>query len=57
MTYRGIIAASALAYSATLSLALAQGTMTGEPGNWTVHTAGNLDAPASLCKYREMATT
>jgi hypothetical protein len=45
MTYRRTIAASALAYSATLSLALAQGTMTGGPGNWTVHTAAKSGCP------------
>ena len=45
MTYRRTIAASALACSATLSLALAQGTMTGAPGNWTVHTAAKAGCP------------
>jgi hypothetical protein len=45
MTYRGIIAASALAYSATLSLALAQGTMTGAAGNWAVHAAAKAGCP------------
>lgn len=43
--YRMMITASALACSATLSLALAQGTMTGAPGNWTVHTAAKGGCP------------
>jgi hypothetical protein len=45
MTYRRIVAASLLAYSAMLGLALAQGTMTGAPGNWTVHTAAKSGCP------------
>jgi hypothetical protein len=45
MTCRRTIVASALACSATLSLALAQGTMTGAPGNWTVHTAAKAGCP------------
>jgi hypothetical protein len=40
-----MITASALACSVTLSLALAQGTMTGAPGNWTVHTAAKTGCP------------
>jgi hypothetical protein len=40
-----MIAASALACSATLHLAMAQGTMTGAPGNWTVHTAAKAGCP------------
>ena len=43
--YRMMITASALACSATLNLALAQGTMTGAPGNWTVHTAAKGGCP------------
>lgn len=45
MRYRRTIAASALACSATLGLALAQGTMKGAPGNWTVHTAAKAGCP------------
>jgi hypothetical protein len=45
MAYRRMMAASALACSATLSLALAQGTMKGAPGNWTVHTAAKAGCP------------
>jgi hypothetical protein len=45
MTCRRMIAAIALGCSATLSLALAQGTMTGAPGNWTVHTAAKAGCP------------
>jgi hypothetical protein len=39
------ITAGVLAYGATFSLALAQGTMTGAPGNWTVHTAAKPGCP------------
>ena len=45
MRYSRTIAASALACSATLGLALAQGTMKGAPGNWTVHTAAKAGCP------------
>ena len=46
MTYRRIIATVALACSATLSPALAQkASMTGAPGNWTVHTAAKAGCP------------
>jgi hypothetical protein len=45
MMYRMMMTASALACSATLNLALAQGTMTGAPGNWTVHTAAKGGCP------------
>ena len=45
MKYRRMIAASALACTATLGLALAQGTMSGAPGNWTVHTAAKAGCP------------
>ena len=39
------VVAGVLACSSTLSLALAQGTMTGAPGNWTVHTASKAGCP------------
>jgi hypothetical protein len=45
MMYRIMMTASALACSAALNLALAQGTMTGAPGNWTVHTAAKGGCP------------
>jgi hypothetical protein len=45
MKYPRLIAASALACTATLGLALAQGTMSGVTGNWTVHTAAKTGCP------------
>ena len=45
MLYWRTIAAGVLACSATMSLALAQATMTGAPGNWTVHTAAKPGCP------------
>lgn len=45
MKYHRLIAASALACTATLGLALAQGTMSGAPGNWTVRTAAKAGCP------------
>ena len=43
--YRTLIAANILACSTMLNLAMAQGTMTGAPGNWTVHTASKACCP------------
>jgi hypothetical protein len=44
--YGRMIAAGALACSATFGLALAQGTsMTGSQGNWRVHTASKSGCP------------
>jgi len=45
MKHRRMLAASALACTATLGLALAQGTMSGTPGNWTVYTAAKAGCP------------
>jgi hypothetical protein len=45
MTYRRIVVASVMACSVTLRLAMAQGTMTGAAGNWTVHTASKAGCP------------
>jgi hypothetical protein len=45
MPYRRTIAASAPSCSAMLSLALAQGTMTGAAGNWAVHAAAKAGCP------------
>jgi hypothetical protein len=52
MTYSRIIAASVLACSATLQLAMAQGTMTGASGNWTVHTASKAGCPGIALQVR-----
>jgi hypothetical protein len=43
--HRRICTASALACSATVGMALAQGTMTGATGDWTVHTAAKAGCP------------
>lgn len=45
MTHRRIVVAGVMACSVTLRLAMAQGTMTGAPGNWTVHTAAKDGCP------------
>ena len=46
MTYRGMLVAGTLAYSAMTGMALAQGpSMTGGPGNWMVHTASKAGCP------------
>jgi hypothetical protein len=45
MTYWRIVVASVMACSVTLRLAMAQGAMTGAPGNWTVHTAAKAGCP------------
>ena len=45
MRYWKMIAVSVLAWGAPLSITMAQGTMTGAPGNWTVHTAAKAGCP------------
>jgi hypothetical protein len=53
MMYRRMFAASVLACSATLQLAMAQqGAMTGAPGNWTVHTAAKAGCPGIALQVR-----
>jgi hypothetical protein len=52
MFYSRTIVAAVLACSSTFSVALAQGTMTGAPGNWTVHTAPKPGCPGIALQVR-----
>lgn len=45
VAYWRMIAVSVLACGAPLSITMAQGSMTGAPGNWTVHTAAKAGCP------------
>ena len=52
MLHCRLIAAGVLACCATLGLALAQGTMTGAPGNWMVHTAAKAGCPGIVLQVQ-----
>jgi hypothetical protein len=46
------LAAGVLACGVTFSLALAQGSMTGAPGNWMVHTAAKAGCPGLVLQVQ-----
>jgi hypothetical protein len=57
MSYWRTLVAGALASSGMFNPALAQGTMTGVQGNWTVHTAAKPGCPGIALQVRRDGNT
>jgi hypothetical protein len=57
MSYWRTLVAGALACSGMFNPALAQGTMTGVQGNWTVHTAAKPGCPGIALQVRRDGNT